>query len=163
MCSQYFMLQSVLITANGAWKLGGFGFAISSDQASAGAQLFHYAVSWSLPLPITHAYFEQFCFGKLSISSAKVYLALLFLACNIWSLSSNWLAYRNMMWRIPYCHFNHLWTTRPLSWFAVKNRQLDTHQIYLVLDALPITWSLVNLCWTATTIWRWYIILEFVV
>ena len=44
MCSQYFMLQSVLITANGAWKLGGFGFAISFDQASAGAQLFHYAV-----------------------------------------------------------------------------------------------------------------------
>ncbi|CAO2834419.1 unnamed protein product [Amaranthus hypochondriacus] len=35
--------ESVLITANGAWKLGGFGFAISSDQASAGAQLFHYA------------------------------------------------------------------------------------------------------------------------
>ncbi|GFQ00654.1 scy1-like protein 2 [Phtheirospermum japonicum] len=38
--------ETVLITANGAWKLGGFGFAISStDQSndSAGMQSFHYA------------------------------------------------------------------------------------------------------------------------
>lgn len=38
--------ESVLITANGAWKLGGFGFAISTDQASGGSssvQAFHYA------------------------------------------------------------------------------------------------------------------------
>ncbi|GER27609.1 kinase family protein [Striga asiatica] len=37
--------ETVLITANGAWKLGGFGFAISTDQAndSASMQAFHYA------------------------------------------------------------------------------------------------------------------------
>ncbi|KAL9269986.1 SCY1-like protein [Drosera capensis] len=38
--------ESVLITANGSWKLGCFGFAISIDQASgdlASAQAFHYA------------------------------------------------------------------------------------------------------------------------
>ncbi|KAH9605220.1 hypothetical protein KSS87_012845 [Heliosperma pusillum] len=38
--------ESVLITASGAWKLGGFGFAISSDQAAGGSlnvQAFHYA------------------------------------------------------------------------------------------------------------------------
>ncbi|KAL8167086.1 hypothetical protein V2J09_008585 [Rumex salicifolius] len=38
--------ESVLITASGAWKLGGFGFAISSDQASgdlAHTHAFHYS------------------------------------------------------------------------------------------------------------------------
>lgn len=37
--------ESVLITANGAWKLGGFGFAITADQAASGSnvQAFHYA------------------------------------------------------------------------------------------------------------------------
>ncbi|XP_073137215.1 SCY1-like protein 2 A [Henckelia pumila] len=38
--------ESVLITSNGAWKLGGFGFAISTDQSSndsANSQAFHYA------------------------------------------------------------------------------------------------------------------------
>lgn len=38
--------EAVLITSNGAWKLGGFGFAISADQSSddsAGVQAFHYA------------------------------------------------------------------------------------------------------------------------
>ncbi|GAB2217242.1 hypothetical protein Droror1_Dr00000414 [Drosera rotundifolia] len=38
--------ESVLITANGSWKLGCFGFAISTDQASgdlASSQAFHYA------------------------------------------------------------------------------------------------------------------------
>ncbi|KAL0349609.1 UNVERIFIED_CONTAM: hypothetical protein Sradi_4110100 [Sesamum radiatum] len=38
--------ESVLITSNGAWKLSGFGFAISTDQSSndsAGMQAFHYA------------------------------------------------------------------------------------------------------------------------
>ncbi|XP_021760840.1 SCY1-like protein 2 [Chenopodium quinoa] len=38
--------ESVLITASGAWKLGGFGFAVSTDQASGAslsAQAFHYA------------------------------------------------------------------------------------------------------------------------
>ncbi|KAL9173573.1 hypothetical protein ABFS82_03G124000 [Erythranthe guttata] len=37
---------SVLLTSNGAWKLGGFGFAISTDQSSndsASMQAFHYA------------------------------------------------------------------------------------------------------------------------
>ncbi|XP_010677079.2 SCY1-like protein 2 A [Beta vulgaris subsp. vulgaris] len=36
--------ESVLITAGGAWKLGGFGFTISNDQAAASpsAQVFHY-------------------------------------------------------------------------------------------------------------------------
>lgn len=41
-------LQNVLITSSGAWKLGGFGFAISTDQASgdmANFPAFHYAVS----------------------------------------------------------------------------------------------------------------------
>lgn len=41
-------LQNVLITSSGAWKLGGFGFAISTDQTSgdmASGQAFHYAVS----------------------------------------------------------------------------------------------------------------------
>lgn len=38
--------ETVLITSNGAWKLGGFGFAITTDQASsdsANVQSFHYA------------------------------------------------------------------------------------------------------------------------
>ncbi|KAH9626464.1 hypothetical protein KSS87_006424 [Heliosperma pusillum] len=38
--------ESILITASGAWKLGGFGFAISTDQlpaALSNAQAFHYA------------------------------------------------------------------------------------------------------------------------
>ncbi|KAI3464264.1 hypothetical protein Pfo_020927 [Paulownia fortunei] len=38
--------ETVLITSNGAWKLGGFGFAISTDQSSndsASMQAFHYA------------------------------------------------------------------------------------------------------------------------
>ncbi|CAI9754270.1 unnamed protein product [Fraxinus pennsylvanica] len=38
--------EAVLITSNGAWKLGGFGFAISTDQSSndsANVQSFHYA------------------------------------------------------------------------------------------------------------------------
>ncbi|KAL6498394.1 SCY1-like protein 2 A [Orobanche hederae] len=37
--------ETVLITASGAWKLGGFGFAISTDQPdySASMQPFHYA------------------------------------------------------------------------------------------------------------------------
>ncbi|KAK4413444.1 SCY1-like protein 2 [Sesamum alatum] len=37
--------ESVLITSNGAWKLSGFGFAISTDQSndSASMQAFHYA------------------------------------------------------------------------------------------------------------------------
>ncbi|XP_047325757.1 SCY1-like protein 2 A isoform X2 [Impatiens glandulifera] len=37
--------ESILITANGAWKLGGFGFAISADKAADlnNAQIFHYA------------------------------------------------------------------------------------------------------------------------
>lgn len=41
-------MQNVFITSSGAWKLGGFGFAISTDQASgnmANVQEFHYAVS----------------------------------------------------------------------------------------------------------------------
>lgn len=38
--------ENVLITSSGAWKLGGFGFAISTDQTSgdmANVQAFHYA------------------------------------------------------------------------------------------------------------------------
>ncbi|KAJ8759547.1 hypothetical protein K2173_007171 [Erythroxylum novogranatense] len=38
--------ENVLITSSGAWKLGGFGFAIPTDQASgdlASSQTFHYA------------------------------------------------------------------------------------------------------------------------
>ncbi|GER37887.1 kinase family protein [Striga asiatica] len=37
--------KTVLVTANGAWKLGGFGLAISTDRAndSASMQAFHYA------------------------------------------------------------------------------------------------------------------------
>ncbi|XP_057793752.1 SCY1-like protein 2 A [Salvia miltiorrhiza] len=38
--------ETILITSNGAWKLGGFGFAISADQSSndsASVQPFHYA------------------------------------------------------------------------------------------------------------------------
>lgn len=35
--------ESILITASGAWKLGGFGFAIPTDQASGDSQAFHYA------------------------------------------------------------------------------------------------------------------------
>ncbi|GAB4845532.1 SCY1-like protein 2 A [Ancistrocladus abbreviatus] len=38
--------ESILITASGSWKVGGFGFSISTDQASgdmASAQAFHYA------------------------------------------------------------------------------------------------------------------------
>lgn len=46
-----YVLQNVLITSGGAWKLGGFGFAISADQASGGianVQAFHYAVRETL-------------------------------------------------------------------------------------------------------------------
>lgn len=42
------MSQTILITSNGAWKLGGFGFAVSTDQSnndSSSVQAFHYAVS----------------------------------------------------------------------------------------------------------------------
>lgn len=42
------ILQAVLITSNGAWKLGGFGFATSTNQPVsdiANVQTFHYAVS----------------------------------------------------------------------------------------------------------------------
>ncbi|XP_027089967.1 SCY1-like protein 2 A [Coffea arabica] len=38
--------ETILITSNGAWKLGGFGFTISTDQSSsdsANLQAFHYA------------------------------------------------------------------------------------------------------------------------
>ncbi|KAL3503926.1 hypothetical protein ACH5RR_033767 [Cinchona calisaya] len=38
--------ETILITSNGAWKLGGFGFAIPTDQSSsdsANVQAFHYA------------------------------------------------------------------------------------------------------------------------
>jgi hypothetical protein len=45
---EVYTLQNVLITSSGAWKLGGFGFAISTDQASgdmANVPAFHYAVS----------------------------------------------------------------------------------------------------------------------
>lgn len=37
--------ETVLITSNGAWKLGGFGFAVSADQSAdvSNAQAFHYA------------------------------------------------------------------------------------------------------------------------
>ncbi|XP_057502486.1 SCY1-like protein 2 A isoform X1 [Actinidia eriantha] len=39
--------ESILITSSGAWKLGGFGFAISTDQSSSGdfsnVQAFHYS------------------------------------------------------------------------------------------------------------------------
>lgn len=44
-------MQNVFITSNGAWKLGGFGFAISVDQATgdmANVSAFNYAVSESL-------------------------------------------------------------------------------------------------------------------
>lgn len=42
------ILQAVLITSNGAWKLGGFGFATSTNQPVsdiANVQTFHYSVS----------------------------------------------------------------------------------------------------------------------
>lgn len=41
-------LQNVLITSSGAWKLGGFSFAIAVDQSgdSANVQVFHFAVSY---------------------------------------------------------------------------------------------------------------------
>lgn len=40
--------QAVFITSTGAWKLGGFGFAVSTEQASGdsnGLASFHYPVS----------------------------------------------------------------------------------------------------------------------
>lgn len=40
------LLQSVFITSSGSWKLGGFGFALSVDQATGGltsSQQFHYS------------------------------------------------------------------------------------------------------------------------
>ena len=43
-----YILQNVLITSSGAWKLAGFGFAISTDNTTgdtANSQAFHYAVS----------------------------------------------------------------------------------------------------------------------
>lgn len=44
----YNLLQIVFITSSGAWKLGGFGHAVSVDQISGdpnAAQPFHYSVS----------------------------------------------------------------------------------------------------------------------
>ena len=44
----HLLLQSVLITSSGAWKLGGFGFAISIDPSSgdfSNVHAFHYSVS----------------------------------------------------------------------------------------------------------------------
>jgi hypothetical protein len=41
------LLQTVFITSSGSWKLGGFGFALSVDQATGGlasSQQFHYSV-----------------------------------------------------------------------------------------------------------------------
>jgi len=47
--ASYSDVQTVFITSSGAWKLGGFGFAISADQASSGSTSpFHYPVSYCL-------------------------------------------------------------------------------------------------------------------
>lgn len=43
-----YYLQNVLITSSGAWKLGGFGFAVAVDSNTgdmSNVQAFHYAVS----------------------------------------------------------------------------------------------------------------------
>lgn len=45
---KFLALQNVFITLSGAWKLGGFGFAIAASQNSddsSNLQAFHYAVS----------------------------------------------------------------------------------------------------------------------
>lgn len=64
-------LQNVLITSSGAWKLGGFGFAISADSNTGdmtNAQAFHYAVSEILKISDLPSHFRlsiislAFCF-----------------------------------------------------------------------------------------------------
>lgn len=46
-----YVLQNILITLSGAWKLAGFGFAVSATQTSGDSsnlQPFHYAVSGTI-------------------------------------------------------------------------------------------------------------------
>ena len=59
---KFYALQNVFITLSGAWKLGGFGFAISSQNPGDSSNLhaFHYAVSgtfdkiWIFCIDIVH-------------------------------------------------------------------------------------------------------------
>lgn len=67
---------------------------------------------------------------------------------------------RNMMLRIQFCLFSHHWITLLLNWLGVEDLQLDLLLIFSVLGVLPTTWLLVSLCWTATTMWRWYFLLS---
>lgn len=58
----FLLYQAVFITSSGAWKLGGFGFAIPADQNSGDSssiQSFHYAVSSS-------CHFCVICFRSFS-------------------------------------------------------------------------------------------------
>lgn len=48
---KFYALQNVFITLSGAWKLGGFGFAIPASQNHgelSNQQAFHYAVSGNI-------------------------------------------------------------------------------------------------------------------
>lgn len=48
---KFYALQNVFITMSGAWKLGGFGFAIPASQNPGelpNQQAFHYAVSGNI-------------------------------------------------------------------------------------------------------------------
>lgn len=61
--------QNVLITSSGAWKLAGFGFAVSTDNTTGdtASSAFHYAVSGTVneiceirDFQINHIYFLFF-------------------------------------------------------------------------------------------------------
>lgn len=71
-------VQTVFITSSGAWKLGGFGFAITVDQASGGSasmQSFHYPVSSSFLL--WYVEFCKFCVKIALIDNVYIVFKLL--------------------------------------------------------------------------------------
>lgn len=78
----HLMVQTVLITSNGAWKLGGFGFSISTNQPPgdlANVPAFHYAVSISYYLDgkVCVVCITIFSFVFLVIASLFVVLLLI--------------------------------------------------------------------------------------
>ena len=79
------MWQTILITSNGAWKLGGFGFSISADQSSsdsASVQAFHYAVSHQFLLIFgKYGYYFQLSCGLCL--SAVFYALSRYIICSI--------------------------------------------------------------------------------
>lgn len=84
---KFYLLQNILITSNGAWKLGGFGFAISTDQAisdSSNVLAFHYAVSDFSQIKnksMVLDYYVKNCFSEFSSSLQVVISCLVSTSC----------------------------------------------------------------------------------